>query len=354
MLLATSALDLAVAEFDASDCLSTNWLLQQALQYNGPGSVLLLLSCCHAAAIGEEQLRPELQQLRERLDVLGHRLVQPVPGSATMRLAISAVGSREQAREIDGLTDFVRLLVEGLEGAAGDPHDGCVTPGLLANHVAKNTAEKPVRSGTETGRLSLAYDPRWRGRAASRPQPWVNVPASNPQFRGRVEELAQLGAWLADDGVTTAALMPAISGIGGIGKSQLAIQFAHQYRERFPSGVFWISAEQVDTIELQIAACGGQAGLRLSDDEPQLGEHLRIGRSKSNRPLKLEPLDIESGLRLLAEPRAASRGEDVIDVLADAKQRAALAALGDELGWLPLALSLAGKHLGGRVLGFSA
>jgi hypothetical protein len=70
------------------------------------------------------------------------------------------------------------------------------------------------------------------------------------------------------------------------------------------------------------------------------------------RPLKLEPLDIESGLRLLAEPRAASRGEAVEALLADAGNRTALTAIGDELGWLPLALGLAGAHLGGRVVDF--
>jgi len=91
--------------------------------------------------------------------------------------------------------------------------------------------------------------------------------------------LAQLAAWLTEETATAAALMPAISGVGGIGKTQVAIQFAHQYRERYPGGVFWISAEQTETIELQLALCGARAGLGLFDEDPQLSERLRSSRS---------------------------------------------------------------------------
>jgi tetratricopeptide (TPR) repeat protein len=69
------------------------------------------------------------------------------------------------------------------------------------------------------------------------------------------------------------ALLPAIAGIGGIGKTRLAIEFVHRYRDRFPDGVFWLSMEQPETIETQVAACGGLRGLQLFDDE--LGEQLR-------------------------------------------------------------------------------
>ena len=137
VLLATADLDIVAAEADSSDCLSTNWLLKHALQYTGPGSVLLLLGCCHAGAVGEQQLRPELQQLARRLSALGLQLGQQHHGRARMRRVLAAVGSQERAHEADGMTEFVRRLIDGLQGAAADPKDGVVTAESLASYVRR-------------------------------------------------------------------------------------------------------------------------------------------------------------------------------------------------------------------------
>ena len=87
----------------------------------------------------------------------------------------------------------------------------------------------------------------------------------NPLFTGRTDELDALAAILLDPQAQTAALLPAITGLGGIGKTQLAAEFTHRYRDRFPGGIFWLNMAQPETVAGQVAACAGPGGLDLPD-----------------------------------------------------------------------------------------
>jgi len=82
--------------------------------------------------------------------------------------------------------------------------------------------------------------------------------AANPLFVGRGEELLQVAAAL-EGGDTTVALgqVVASTGLGGLGKTQLAVEFVHRYGRLFPGGVFWLSFASADEIPLQVAACAG-------------------------------------------------------------------------------------------------
>lgn len=99
---------------------------------------------------------------------------------------------------------------------------------------------------------------------SSEPLPAFQVPyPPNPLFLGRNAELQQLSSALLGEGSKIAAVLPAIAGIGGIGKTQLASEFAHRYRNDFPGGVFWLNMAQTETVAAQVAAAGGPEGLDL-------------------------------------------------------------------------------------------
>jgi hypothetical protein len=80
----------------------------------------------------------------------------------------------------------------------------------------------------------------------------------NELFTGRDTDLRSLATTLKAGGgvvVTT--------GMGGVGKTQLAVEFAHRYGRYFAGGVFWINCADPGAIEREIAAAGGPGGLDL-------------------------------------------------------------------------------------------
>ena len=82
--------------------------------------------------------------------------------------------------------------------------------------------------------------------------------ARNPFFTGRENILAGLRAALEKRG--TAAL----SGLGGIGKTQTAVEYTYRHRKDYQS-VFWAKAEARDTTAI---------GLRVDSKHAEsAGEH---------------------------------------------------------------------------------
>lgn len=82
-------------------------------------------------------------------------------------------------------------------------------------------------------------------------------------FVGRADALERVVTLLLDG--NTATITPAVTGMGGIGKTQLATELAHRYRSRFPGGVFWLSMDVPASVRGLIAACAGPGGLDLAD-----------------------------------------------------------------------------------------
>jgi tetratricopeptide (TPR) repeat protein len=86
--------------------------------------------------------------------------------------------------------------------------------------------------------------------------PGSRLPISaNPLFTGRAGEFRALAQSL--QGGRSIAIT---TGIGGVGKTQLAAEFAHRYGGYFPGGVFWVSMAEPASIEAEIAACAESAG----------------------------------------------------------------------------------------------
>ena len=71
--------------------------------------------------------------------------------------------------------------------------------------------------------------------------PWWNVPhPRNLNFTGREAILAQIEAALAAG--TPAALTQAIAGLGGVGKTQTAVEYAYRHRDQYRA-VLWVQAD---------------------------------------------------------------------------------------------------------------
>ena len=98
--------------------------------------------------------------------------------------------------------------------------------------------------------------------AARRPGPreqprrvW-NIPARNLGFTGREGLLAAVRDRLA---AGDRAVVQALQGMGGVGKTQLAIEYAHRFADGYDVA-WWVNAEQAGLIGDQIAALGAAMG----------------------------------------------------------------------------------------------
>lgn len=214
-------------------------------------------------------------------------------------------------------------------------------------------------------------------------------PSLGTLFKGREEFLQRLRAGLerAADGRATAIVGQALHGLGGVGKTRLAVEYAWRYLEVYTALLF-ISAETPQDLRRNLAALSGPLVLDLPEqDAPDkearvaatlrwLGEHpgwllildnadsleaavaaeellghLRGGQvlltsrltqwSAGVEPMELDVLEIEDAAAFLLERTERSRRK----LPADAEDAAALAR---ELDGLALALEQAGAYVAAR------
>jgi hypothetical protein len=67
-------------------------------------------------------------------------------------------------------------------------------------------------------------------------------------FVGRESAMARLQAALSGQG--SAVVTQAVHGLGGVGKSELALQFAHHHRKQYPV-IWWVTADNAARAETQ-------------------------------------------------------------------------------------------------------
>jgi tetratricopeptide (TPR) repeat protein len=112
------------------------------------------------------------------------------------------------------------------------------------------------------------------------PVVWGNVPPRNPNFTGRTELLEALGRRLAAGG-TTAILPAALHGMGGIGKTQIAVEYIYRHLEDYEI-VWWIQAAQLAQVRAGLTELAQVLRLPGSSESPTavpaVREALRLGK----------------------------------------------------------------------------
>jgi tetratricopeptide (TPR) repeat protein len=98
-----------------------------------------------------------------------------------------------------------------------------------------------------------------RPRASAVPTIWGNIPQRNKNFTGRDGLFSRLRPGAAS--AVTAVLPHALQGMGGVGKTALAIEYAHRYRSDYDL-VWWIPADQPPLVRSSLAALAEPLGLQ--------------------------------------------------------------------------------------------
>jgi tetratricopeptide (TPR) repeat protein len=214
------------------------------------------------------------------------------------------------------------------------------------------------------------------------PSPVWTVPPPHADFVGRESELAALEEALSRGGVSALTQPATVHGLGGVGKTQLALAFAARHAARYTVG-FWLPAENPTALAVAFADLARELRLPEADDPDQ---------RRRTEAVKRWLASPQSGLWLLifdnAERRegvapylpAGRRGhvlitsrnpewrplakaikipwlprDKSIELLCQGMEGAeeqAAAALAEELGDLPLALAQAAAFVRATACGF--
>ncbi|WP_306186578.1 AfsR/SARP family transcriptional regulator [Streptomyces sp. MK5] len=195
---------------------------------------------CHAEAVSELTALTAAHPLRERLREL---------------LMLALYRSGRQAEALAVYADTRRLLADEL---GVDPR-----PELR-----------------ELQQRILRADPALAEPSAPAPEPAATpvrpaqLPATVPDFTGRTSFVVELSEVLASAEGRVMAVS-ALAGIGGVGKTTLAVHVAHQARSAFPDGQLYVDLQG--------------AGARAAEPETVLGSFLRaLGTADSAIPDSLE------------------------------------------------------------------
>ena len=154
-------------------------------------------------------------------------------------------------------------------------------PGLLAGVVGIDLVDMSEAAARRRLRDALTAALRGRAKPGS-PPPFPRaipveprfpgalpevfaVPGRNPHFTGRTSELDTIRTEL---GAGSAMTVRALHGLGGVGKTQTVIEYAHRYATTYDL-VWWINAEQPTLITSQLAALAGPLGLP-DDPDPDV------------------------------------------------------------------------------------
>jgi DNA-binding SARP family transcriptional activator len=298
-------------------------LLRQALDlWRGPA----------LAGLGEGLLRREANNLDERrLDAYEECLRLELEAGEHERLVPEL---RNLARDHTLRQGFTELLMTALY-RCGERDGAAAAYQRLAERLADDFGLDPGP------RLRELYDavlkdvlqPPARPAAVESVTP-AQLPADVAGFTGRRVDLARLDRLLADDRTGSTIVISAIAGTAGVGKTALAIRWAHRVRGDFADGQLYVNLR-------------GHAPTPPMRPIDALGGFLRALGVAPERV----PVEVDAAAALYRELLAGKRFLVVLDNAADADQVRPLLPPGPpSLALITSRQSMAGLTSGGLVL----
>jgi hypothetical protein len=74
-----------------------------------------------------------------------------------------------------------------------------------------------------------------------------NLPPQNDYFSGRFDQLKTIESYFRVDNEDTVSICQTISGLGGVGKTQLSIEYAYRFMNKYKTVVWFVNAENSES-----------------------------------------------------------------------------------------------------------
>jgi tetratricopeptide (TPR) repeat protein len=215
---------------------------------------------------------PAIRRMRDSVDRPGRELEEPGPGERWIAEIQAAV---LQTRSGPGAASG-RRLEESIHGSQ-DVHGGVPRPGAQSGEGGMSTSQETAQPiGGAVGAVTVEPG----AAMANVPKIWGSIPQRNPNFTGRAELLRELKERL--EGGMTAVLPEALHGMGGVGKTQVVVEYVYRNASDYDV-VWWIPAERPAQIANAMVDLATRLNLLSAQTEaavaiPAVREALRIGR----------------------------------------------------------------------------
>jgi cellulose biosynthesis protein BcsQ len=141
----------------------------------------------------------------------------------------------------------------------------------------------------------------------------IKANARNPRFTGRDEDITKLRTQLRTAGTTVVVAPVALQGLGGVGKTQVALEYLHRFKSDYDL-IWWVECGQAQFIDAQLADLADQLTEVFSVAPPAAATIEEKARFV---------------LTMLARPRGARPVEDWLLIFDNAEDVEAVAP------WLP-------------------
>ena len=252
----------------------------------------------------DEWVLTRREQLQRQFTATLHRLVEALAAEGAYRRAI---GYARRLLEAERLRESTYHLLLELHITRRDRAGALRVYREAEKMLAEAFGVTPGAPLQALHRQALALPERTPG---ARPE--VQLPPQPTPFVGREQELAEIGELLQQSDCR----LLTVTGLGGSGKSRLALEAARQAAAEFPDGVFFVSLSAARSEQEMLAAVAGGLNFSLEGRRPplaQLGAYLRrrqlllvldsFERVREAAPLLAEMLEAASGLKLLVTSR---------------------------------------------------
>ena len=212
--------------------------------------------------------------LSERICAADYVIVVCCPRYAQCFCSPDAAGKSEQWESallqgllFEGRTDYRRVIPVLFDGESEQSVPiqlRSASPLRLPTQyreLYRRLSDQPPNSMPALGPLARRIDNLARG-------------ARSPYFIGRERELARLAALVADNQAVGTRV--ALTGLGGIGKSRLALEFALAHADQFELR-WWVRASSAQQLQTDLVGLGRRLGVlsRSHDEDLALAETLR-------------------------------------------------------------------------------